>query len=56
MATTAKRITLALTKTDLVEIENLKKIYSDTMTQVIKRAIWELHQKHYPEFKHEMPF
>lgn len=42
MATTRKRITLALTKHDNKQIELLKKHYGENQTSVIKKAINEL--------------
>lgn len=44
MATTEKRITLALTKEDLRILEKLSEKYKETKTQVIKRAMIILHQ------------
>ena len=44
MATTAKRITLALTKEDIRILQKLQEKYAETQTAVIKRAIIILHQ------------
>lgn len=51
MATTVKRITLALTKEDILELENLKKLFGDSISQILKRALWTLHEKHFPNIK-----
>ena len=44
MITTKKRITLALTKNDLKQIESLKKEFGENQTDIIKKAIDELYR------------
>lgn len=39
MSTTEKRITLALTKEDMRELETIKNFFGETISSVIKRAI-----------------
>jgi hypothetical protein len=43
MATTEKRITLALTKEDVRQIAELCLLFGESQTQIIKRALILLH-------------
>ncbi len=43
MATTEKRISLALTKEDMRQIEVLKTFFEENPSQIIKRALILLH-------------
>ena len=43
MSTTMKRITLALTKEDIRELDLLADLFSETRSQILKRALTLLH-------------
>jgi hypothetical protein len=43
MATTAKRISIALTKEDVFELESMCDRFGENQTEVIKRALILLH-------------
>ncbi len=45
MITTKKRITVALSKKELEELEELIKFYEDSQSIIIRRAISNLHSK-----------
>lgn len=42
---TIKRITISLTKQDVQLLDQLQKLFGEKYTQIIKRAIQDLHHK-----------
>lgn len=52
MATTNRRLTLALTKGDIEQLEFLKDHYGESTNQIYKRALFMLHQYILEEKRH----